>query len=362
MAYPLSQILPQSAIVPHPVSPVVRDGYRRRFIAVFVGTSILWLLVFAPLGFVSVPILIESDGSVFEMIMALTGESLNNSGAILVVAIVVVLIAAGGAMAGIGSIKGYVRRWAGYRPRGDQDAREIAWVKATPLAVGAALGMVVAVVGSVFRGELCAALAWVGAAALVGYMTRHIGRRAIAVLGRFRGEIRFRDQIIAHGRHSVARVEKMHNTGDVVGGRSEFAVTLVSDHGGERTEIDVRILEYPLWAPVPGTEFDVWTTDDRTLDVADADRIIVERRYIGQDGPINPTAYRNSTGENEQRMAPKWMGGKASTVVRVVRAGRWQVLLQGFALGIRLLGTLMCASILVVHAPVLLGKLQQASQ
>ncbi|HIW62788.1 MAG TPA: hypothetical protein H9881_10055, partial [Candidatus Stackebrandtia excrementipullorum] len=79
MAYPLSQILPDSPIAPCPPSPVMRQGYRRRLVMVLIGAGFLWLLIFGSLAFISVPTLIAVDGNIIKMVYVLTGD--NNTAA-----------------------------------------------------------------------------------------------------------------------------------------------------------------------------------------------------------------------------------------------------------------------------------------
>ncbi|MFD0557057.1 hypothetical protein FB566_2312 [Stackebrandtia endophytica] len=350
MAHPLSQILPEAPVVPHQVSPVMRDGYRRRMVGVLIGTGVLWFLIFGSLAFVSVPMLIELDGSVFAMITELTGEDSNAAATVFMLLILVGVPLVLGASFALKWIGRYFRLWAGYRVHNTIEGKDtpgLRWLATVPLALGAIGGLVAAAAGSVVRGEIWAALAWAAVAILVGYLTGHIGQRAIAVVNRCRTRWSQQEQIIARGRHTVAWVEKMDYTGDSIGGRSEFIVHLACDHGGERSLIKARVFEYPIWAPIRGTEFDVWTTDDLPLDVSNADRIIVERRYVGRNGPPDPEMYRRSSSDHRQRVAPKWVTPKVDGTTREVRGARGWLFLQWFALGIRILGTLLSVALFV---------------
>ena len=358
MAYPLSQILPDSPIAPCPPSPVMRQGYRRRLVMVLIGAGFLWLLIFGSLAFISVPTLIAVDGNIIKMVYVLTGD--NNTAATVFTSLFFL-----GVPLTIGAwlmhvpIRKYVRLWAGYRPLGTANAEDIPgmrWIVLAPFA-----GLVGAAIGSTFRGEIRTALAWVAITAIAGYTTSLVGHNAMAALRHCRARTSQLDHIVSHGYRSVAWVKKMRYTGTSCDGLSEFAVSLASDHSGERSVIGTRIFEYPIWAPIRGTEFDVWTTDGLPLEARNADKIVVERRYIGQDHASHPTVYAHADDEHRQRLTPRWISPKVNATARDVHGGWWRSRLQGLALGTRFLGTLICVAMLVIVVAAGAGSLAVTS-
>src|SRR5690606_37910276 len=114
---PLSLILRTSPVAPAPLSPVVHEGYRRRFIAVSIVATVLWFLSVSGLAFISVPTLIAADGSVIDMVMEMTGYDLNQAGSVFITGFLIGLPLIAGAGASVAPLWGYVRRLSGFRVR-----------------------------------------------------------------------------------------------------------------------------------------------------------------------------------------------------------------------------------------------------
>ncbi|WP_129839573.1 hypothetical protein [Streptomyces sp. RFCAC02] len=113
-------------------------------------------------------------------------------------------------------------------------------------------------------------------------------------------------EVVDGGTHAVATVTAARHTGKWLDRLPVFRLTLTwpLPGGGERTA-EIRVTEYPCWAPAEGNTFDVWY-DPAAPD--DDSRVLLHRRLVGQRFAEDPEKLREpahgETGTGPLR--PSW--------------------------------------------------------
>ena len=172
---------------------------------------------------------------------------------------------------------------------------------------GVAVGLLIAAVGRALdRDPLYAAVAIV-LLALVVYGLARVCPQAVTAWRGLQAERARQAAILAHGVHSVGRLTSVHWLKRWVEyKRPAFRVTLAYEYRGEEHTVSFDLVDYPLWAPTKGAEFDVWVGPGRPTD---SRNIMIRRRYVGQRFVDDPEKYRDSgTGDSPPGpIGPVWL-------------------------------------------------------
>ena len=270
MAYPMSRALPGSGRIPLPAPPVVWDGYVRKTVRALLLVGLLWALAVAMLGLFSPFHLghtLEDPGLFIPALLSVVG--------------VVGALAVGSEIgANFKHVMGYGYLQQASAPHGRTVAPHRARrVTCSAVLCGLLLGCAVAAVLRTASGDGLEALLLASLAVLLLIPTRKMVRHARILWRQAQDERGLLAVLIDVGDHSVGRVVSATSEKRWVDGMALFHVELAHTAGGREDITRVRLLSYPLWAPVEGNEYDVWTDPERPFD---KERTVIERRYVGQ--------------------------------------------------------------------------------
>lgn len=315
MAYPMSRALPGSAMVPLPTSPVVWEGYVLKTLRACIMVALLWAMAVAMLGFFS-PLEI---GRVFDDVAHFVPALL----------FVIGLVGALALGSEIGKdfkhVLGYgvLKRRSEFHGHTVVPRRERRLTYAAVLT-GWLLGCVVAAVLRSVKEDWLGLLVLIGLAVVLVvptvkmlYLARITWRKAVA-------ERQTNADIVRDGEHSTGTVLAVTNEQFTVENRAMFHVDLEYRTGGRVETARISLVDYPVWAPAIGNEFDVWSDPERPFV---RERILLERRYVGQtfmalaDAPV---AGSRVSGDAAPRPAPESDGTvTGSTNNNVQRSPQW---------------------------------------
>jgi len=287
-------------------SPVLRERFRRSLVMGMAATGALRTVLFGAAAAVAVAVLVAG-----------WPESLEH-GTRLVIGTTVPMLCLGLAIqVGDGFAELAVRAVGSCRRAGPQSLRPVAppeqvrsadrCVYLCSLALGLPLGALIGLV--VGRPPLLPA---VGIVVLTALVAAPAGRWGLTDARRIRSGLSAAQDATAalaglreYGEEATATVTEVHPGERGLGALSVFGVRCTVDGppaaGAWAGAVEFDFLEYPRWAPVPGSRFRLWIDPS---DPGDPTRVLIERRYSAGPVTAGPTTAGRADADGAQE--PPW--------------------------------------------------------
>ena len=302
MAYPMSRAVLGTQTVPLPTSPVVWAGYVHKTKRACLAVALLWALAVSMLGFFS-PLEISL---VFEDVAHFVPALLFLIGVVGALALGHEINDDFKHVLGYGIIKRTSARH-GHTMLSSRDRR----LSRASVLVGLFAGCVTAAAIRTAADDWLGSLLLAGIALVLLLPTLKFLHLARIIWRQTHDEHNHHRNIVAAGNHSVATVVAVTNEECVVGNKTLFHVDLEYQTVGQLETAQIAFLDYSVWAPAVGNQFDVWFDPERPFI---QDHIMIERRYVGQDFDQLtdvPVAGRHAS---DADAAPRDSSGRADMV------------------------------------------------